>query len=153
MGRPPPGPERGLVSASSKAGAGRHQDGEQSSIEKELKVRYLLMVCSESSLGLTAEEAIQLQTDVLAWVSEMDSRGVRVVGDRLRPVSDATTIRARNGEILVSDGSFAETNEQIGGFDVLDCTDLDEAIEVVSKHPMAEYGTLEVRPIWPLGDE
>jgi hypothetical protein len=54
----------------------------------------------------------------------------------------------REGEVLVSDGPFAETKEQIGGFDILDCADLDEAIEVASKHPAASFGTLELRPFW-----
>jgi len=78
----------------------------------------------------------------------MERRGVRVLGQRLRSVSDSTTVRVREGEVLVSDGPFAETKEQIGGFDILDCADLDEAIEVASKHPAASFGTLELRPFW-----
>jgi hypothetical protein len=78
----------------------------------------------------------------------MERRGVRVLGQRLRPVSDSTTVRVREGDVLVSDGPFAETKEQIGGFDILDCADLDEAIEVASKHPAASFGTLELRPFW-----
>jgi hypothetical protein len=73
---------------------------------------------------------------------------VRLLGDRLRPVSDATTVRVRNDELLISDGPFAETKEQIGGFDVIECADLDEAIEVASKHPVARFGAVEVRPFW-----
>jgi hypothetical protein len=83
-----------------------------------------------------------------AWVQEMDARGVRKFGSRLRPVSDATTVQVRDGEVLLSDGPFAETKEQIGGFDLLECEDLDEAIEVASKHPGAKFGTIEVRPLW-----
>jgi hypothetical protein len=90
------------------------------------------------------------QVAVGAWVEEMSERNVRVFGDRLRPVSDATMVRVRHDELLVSDGPFAETREQIGGFDLLECKDLDEAIEVASKHPIAKYGTIEVRPIWPM---
>ena len=73
--------------------------------------------------------------------------GVLLHGDRLRYVSDATTVQVRRAELLVSDGPFAETKEQIAGYDVIDCADLDEAIEVASKHPTAWYGTIEVRPI------
>ena len=69
-------------------------------------------------------------------------------GDRLRYVSDATTVQVRSQEVLVSDGPFAETKEQIAGYDVIDCADLDEAIEVASKHPVARFGKLEVRPFW-----
>ena len=83
----------------------------------------------------------------------MDGRGVRLQGGPLRSVSEATTVRVRGGEVLVSDGPFAETKEQIGGFDILDCADLDEAIEVASKHPVARIGTIEVRPFWPDGRE
>ena len=73
-----------------------------------------------------------------AWFEEMTRRGVRLDGDRLRPVSDATSVRVRDGELLVADGPFAETKEQIGGYDMIECADLDEAIEIAAKHPVAE---------------
>jgi len=69
-------------------------------------------------------------------------------GSRLSPVSDATTVRVRGGEVLLGDGPFAETKEQIAGFDVIECADLDEAIEVASKHPVARFGAVELRPFW-----
>ncbi len=76
----------------------------------------------------------------------MEGRSVRLQGHQLRPVSDASTVRVRDGEVLVADGPFAETREQIAGFDIIEAADLDEAIEVASKHPVASYGTVEVRP-------
>ena len=82
-----------------------------------------------------------------AWLAEMLARGVTLHGDRLRSVDDATTVQVRDREILVSDGPFAETKEQIAGYDVIDCADLDEAIEIAAKHPTAWMGTIEVRPI------
>jgi hypothetical protein len=82
------------------------------------------------------------------WLDEMMERGVRLDGDRLRPPSNATTVRVRDGEVLLSDGPFAETKEVICGYDVLDCKDLDEAIEIASKHPCAQIGSIEVRPFW-----
>jgi hypothetical protein len=106
-------------------------------------VRYMILVCVDESVEVSPEEALPT-----AWVQEMDGRGVRQFGSRLRPVSDATTVQVRGGEVLISDGPFAETKEQIGGFDLLDCKDLDEAIEVASKHPGAKFGTIEVRPLW-----
>jgi hypothetical protein len=106
-------------------------------------VRYLMLVCVDESLEDPGPAAVPD-----AWVDEMDARGVRQFGSRLRPVSDATTVQVRGGEVLVSDGPFAETKEQIGGFDILECDDLDQAIEVASKHPAAQFGTLEVRPLW-----
>jgi hypothetical protein len=106
-------------------------------------VRYLMLVCVDESTEVSSEEALPT-----SWVQEMDRRGVRQFGSRLRPVSDATTVQVRGGEVLVSDGPFAETKEQIGGFDLIECTDLDEAVEVASKHPGAKFGTIEVRPLW-----
>src|SRR5271166_6923843 len=82
-----------------------------------------------------------------SWLTEMEGRGVLLHGDRLRYVSDATTVQVRDRDLLVSDGPFAETKEQIAGYDVIECADLDEAIEVASKHPTAWLGTIEVRPI------
>jgi hypothetical protein len=106
-------------------------------------VKYLLMICVDETPDGADEAA-----DVEPWVREMDGRGVRLTGDRLRPPSDATTVRVRGGEVLVTDGPYAETKEQMGGFDIIECADLDEAIEVASKHPVARFGMIEVRPFW-----
>ena len=106
-------------------------------------MRYMILVCVDETVEVSPEESLPT-----AWVQEMDARGVRKFGSRLRPVSDATTVQVRGGEVLLSDGPFAETKEQIGGFDLLECEDLDEAIEVASKHPAAKFGTIEVRPLW-----
>jgi hypothetical protein len=103
----------------------------------------MMLVCVDESVEVSEEEALPT-----AWVQEMDGRGVRQLGSRLRPVSDATTVQVRGGEVLLSDGPFAETKEQIGGFDLIECKDLDEALEVASKHPGAKFGTIEVRPLW-----
>jgi hypothetical protein len=108
-------------------------------------MRYLFLICVEPGVELTPE-----QVAVGPWIKEMADRGVRVLGDRLRPESDATTVRVRDGNVLVSDGPFAETRELMGGFDVIECGDLDEAIEIASKHPIARYGAIDVRPIWPM---
>ena len=78
----------------------------------------------------------------------MVERDVLLGGERLRPVADATTVRVRDGEVLVSDGPFAETKELVAGFAIVECTDLDEALEVAAKHPYAATGTIEVRPVW-----
>ena len=106
-------------------------------------MRYLLFICGDDSIEVPAGEG-----SAERWVEEMEGRGVRLEGSRLRPVSDATTVRLRRGEVVLSDGPFAETKEQIGGFDIIECEDLDEAIEVASKHPMAKFGAVEVRPFW-----
>ena len=77
-------------------------------------------------------------------------RGVLQGGERLRPTTDATTVQVRDGKVLTADGPFAETKEQIGGFYLVDCKDLDEAIEVAAKIPGARDGSIEVRPIWEM---
>jgi hypothetical protein len=98
-----------------------------------------------------AEKYVPEEDNIQDWVDEMDRRKVRILGDRLQGVELATTVRRRNGKVLVSDGPFAETKEWIAGFDLLECTDLDEAVEVAAKHPMARFGRIEVRPCWPEG--
>ncbi len=70
------------------------------------------------------------------------------MGERLRPSRDATTVRVRNAEVLLADGPFAETKEQIAGFDIIECADLDQALDVAAKHPVARFGLIEVRPFW-----
>jgi len=104
-------------------------------------MRYLMLVCASESVEVTPESA-----DAVPWVEEMTRRDVRIEGNRLRPIADATTVR-ESGR-LVTDGPFAETTEQIAGYDIIECADLDEAIEVASKHPVARYGAIEVRPFW-----
>jgi len=105
-------------------------------------MKYMMLVCGDEA----TQAPPGIEDDTRRWVAEMEGRRVRVTGDALRPISDATTVRVRNGELLLSDGPFAETKEQILGFDILDAADLDEAIEIASKHPVARYGSLEIRP-------
>jgi hypothetical protein len=78
---------------------------------------------------------------------EITERGAYVAGEALEPVSTATTVRVKGGERLITDGPFAETKEQLGGFYLLDCKDLDEAIEYAAKIPGAQSGCVEVRPV------
>jgi hypothetical protein len=109
-------------------------------------MKYLMLVCVDPAIELPAEERATIGPAAQSWAEEMDSRGVRVQGQELAGAEDATTIRVRAGEVVIADGPFAETKEQIAGFDILDCADLDEALEVAAKHPVARFGTLEVRP-------
>ncbi|MGZ4455202.1 MAG: YciI family protein [Nocardioides sp.] len=85
--------------------------------------------------------------DIEDWFAEMRERGTYLSGTRLHERETATTVRVRGGETIVSDGPFTESKEWVAGFAVLDCADLDEAIEVASKNPAAYYGRVEVRPI------
>jgi hypothetical protein len=81
------------------------------------------------------------------WSEEMLRRGVLVGGGGLRPPRTATTVRVRGDEVLLTDGPFAETKEQIGGFCLIECADMDEAVEIASRHPVAAIGLIEVRPV------
>jgi hypothetical protein len=107
-------------------------------------MRYLMFVCVDPS----GEPFDSAQDNVEEWVSTNDKNGTRIMGNRLEHVRTAKTVRVRKGQRLVTDGPFAETREWIGGFDLLDCASLDEAIEIASKHPMARFGAIEVRPLW-----
>lgn len=110
-------------------------------------MRYVLLICDDETDPRGPEE-IAATPEHKAFIAECERRGVLQGGYRLRPSDDATSVRRRDDEVLVSDGPFVETKEQIGGFAVLDCADLDEAIEVASLHPWARTGVIEVRPVW-----
>ena len=114
-------------------------------------MRYLLFHCLDESAEVSPDDDSDVPGSPAevaqdAWDAEMKARGVMLSGARLAPVRDARTVRVRGGEVLVTDGPFAETKEQIAGVDVLECADLDEAIEVASGHPTAKIGTFELRP-------
>ena len=111
-------------------------------------MKYMLIHCVAESDELPEGGKVEEEGDLQAWLDEMERRGVLQTGDRVRPTTEATTVRLRNGETLVLDGPFAETKEQVAGFDIIDCADLDEAIEIASRHPCAGLGTVEVRPLW-----
>lgn len=111
------------------------------------KIRYMMFVCTDPAVD---QQELGRVEPVDPWVAEMDGRGIRLFGSELEPPGAARTVRGRNEHAIVTDGPFAETKEQIAGFDLLECADLDEAIEVAAGHPMARAGLLEVRPFRPL---
>ncbi len=115
-------------------------------------MRYALLICSDEKLmaGQSEAEGAAMTAKYFQFQDEMSERGILQGGERLRPTTDATTVRVRDGEVLTSDGPFAETKEQMGGFYLVDCKDLDEAIEVAAKIPSAAVGSIEVRPIWEM---
>jgi hypothetical protein len=106
-------------------------------------MRFLMLVCRDT----TPVEATGPSGDVEEWVSTMDARGARITGDPLAPASDGSVVRVRDGEVLVTDGPFLETKEVLAGFDLLECKDMAEAIEVAAAHPFAARGVMEIRPI------
>lgn len=107
----------------------------------------MLLICDDESVSPTNEE-IAADPAHQAFTAEVERRGASLGGARLRPVADATTVRVRDGETLVSDGPFAETKDFVGGIDIIDCADLDDAIAIASAHPYAGWGCIEVRPVW-----
>jgi len=107
-----------------------------------MTMKYMMFVCTDTEPE-TDESGIP---DIGRWVADNDAAGRRVTGNVLAAPSAATTVRVRGGEVLLSDGPFAETKEVIVGFDILECADLDEAIAVAAAHPMAHSGRVELRP-------
>ncbi|THV21680.1 YciI family protein [Glycomyces paridis] len=102
-------------------------------------MKYMMLVCVDPNADFTDVESVE------PWVEENDGRGTRVTGHELRPIAEAVTVRVRGGELLVSDGPFAETKEIIAGFDILECESADEAVAIAAKHPIAKKGAVELR--------
>jgi hypothetical protein len=106
-------------------------------------MNYLLFIWAE---GMPAPEDLAvMQRELPGWIEEMDRRGVRLFGRELDLPETAATVRVRNGETLVTDGPFAETKEFVAGFDLLECSDLDEAIEVTATSPVSWFHPIELR--------
>jgi hypothetical protein len=110
-------------------------------------MKYVLLICDDEKVSPTNEE---LNADPVhqAWVADLDRRGARLVGARLRPIVDATTVRVRDGETLISDGPYAETKDFVGGFVIVECPNLDDAIAIAAGHPYAQWGGIEIRSVW-----
>jgi len=109
-------------------------------------VKFLMLVCAEDSGSEPDED--DSGDGSFPWLDDVIARGIRLDGDRLAPPRTARTVAVRDGEMLVSDGPFAETKEVICGYDVLECASLDEAVLVAAAHPVAAFGKIEVRPFW-----
>jgi hypothetical protein len=117
-------------------------------------MRYLLMICSDekSDAQMTPEQSAARHEGWGRYTAELHASGKMLGGERLRPASAATTVRQPNGRTLLADGPFAETKEQLGGYYLIDASDLDEAVSWASKMPHLAYGgSVEVRPIWEMG--
>jgi hypothetical protein len=110
-------------------------------------MKYVLLICDDEVDAPTNE---QLGADPVhtAWLDDLRRRGGAISMVRLRPVVDATTVRVREGETLISDGPFAETKDFVGGVVLLECADLAEAVAIASGHPYAIRGCVEIRPVW-----
>lgn len=112
-------------------------------------MKYLLLIYADESQMVHASPE-QIEATIAAYNAygtALNEAGAYVAGAALQPTTMATTIRVRDGKTLTTDGPFAETHEQLGGFYLLDCKDLDEALDWASKLPAAPFGSIEVRPI------
>ena len=115
-------------------------------------MRYVLLIYGSEadSASMTRQERAALMQGHAAFAQEALARGILTGGAPLQPTSTATTVRVRDGKMLITDGPFAETKEQLAGTYVLNCKDLDEAIEMAARVPDALYGSIEIRPVMEL---
>ncbi len=115
-------------------------------------MRYLMLICTDESAAgaLSQAEGEAMMAEYAKFGEEMGKRGVLQGGERLRPTTDATTVQVRDGEILTSDGPFAETKEQIGGFYLVDARTSTKRSRSRRRSPARSNGTIEVRPIWEI---
>jgi hypothetical protein len=113
-------------------------------------MKYLCLIYQDESLAqkLPKAEFEKLYAEYAAFADEIKKSG-RLIGNHgLQPTRTATTVRVRNGEVMTTDGPFAETKEQLGGYFLIEAKDLNEAIQVAAKIPSARFGSIEVRPVW-----
>lgn len=113
-------------------------------------MEFVLLVTNDESVELTADEVAARFEAFEAAQAEMEARGVLIERRRLRSTRQTVTVKRRNGELVLADGPFAETKEQIAGYYLVECKDIEEAIEVASLIPAADYGVVEVRPVWEM---
>jgi len=109
-------------------------------------MQYLLLISADEELA-----AARLREGPIAsfeaWITDLERRGVLRAHVGLHESATATTVRLRDGEVLLTDGPFAEGREQVGGLAVVECADLDEAVVIAAAHPAAAFGQVEVRPV------
>ena len=109
-------------------------------------MQYLALIATDDQPGSPPEAEHELDD----WLAEGERRGLRLRGDVLAPRDAATTVRVRDGELLLVDGPYTESKEWIVGYDLLECADLQEAIDYMSRHPMARRGRIELRAVTSL---
>jgi hypothetical protein len=115
-------------------------------------MRYLLLIYVDENPETEWTDEMR-QAEGMAYgefTKDIANQGLMQAGEAVQPSGTATTVRVRNGDVLTTDGPFAETKETLGGFYLVDCKDLDEAISVAARIPSALHGSIEVRPILEL---
>jgi hypothetical protein len=116
-------------------------------------MKYLMMIYASEAVEskMAPDEMQAMMGAYYGFTQEVKAKQVYLGGEALHPTSSATTVRVRDGKLVTTDGPFAETKEQLGGYYLLDCKDLDEAIEYAAKIPGAAHGSIEIRPIMVFG--
>ena len=112
-------------------------------------MKYLLLCCHEERTvdSMSKSECVAVTEETMVYCEALKKSGHLIAVEQLEPVQTAMTVRARNGKLSVTDGPFAETKEQVGGFFLIDAGDLNEAVQVASKFPSVRFGSMEVRPV------
>jgi hypothetical protein len=112
-------------------------------------MQYLCLIYDDESLWANMPEGERnaVYNEYIGFTQSIKDSGHHLAGDALQPTSTATSVRVRNGETLVTDGPFAETKEQLGGYYLVEAKDVDEALKIAERIPSARYGTIEVRPV------
>ena len=115
-------------------------------------MKYLLLVCWDAERMNTQPDPepnakVDEEDEGFPWLNELRARGAWVIGDQLVAPRRARSVRRRGGKATVTDGPFVETKEAVGGFDLIEADSFEEAVEIASNHPVAEFGVIEVRPL------
>lgn len=112
-------------------------------------MKYLLFCCHEEKKldSMSKNECVALMEETMAYCEALTKSGHLIAVEQLEPIHTAMTVRVRNGNASVTDGPFAETKEQVGGFFLINAQDLNEAIQVALKFPSVRFGSMEVRPV------
>ncbi len=118
-------------------------------------MRYLCLIYEDEKTvsGMSKSEGEALMGEYFAFTDAIKKSGHHLGGEALQPVQTATTVRVRSGKVSTTDGPYAETKEQLGGYYLINARDLNDAIQVASRIPGAKWGTIEVRPIWELDQQ
>jgi len=114
-------------------------------------MKFLMLVCWDAKkmdAQTEPDPSAPPNEESFPWLDDLQARGRWITGDQLAPPRRARSVRVRDGKAIVTDGPFIESKEAVGGFDIIECGSLDEAVAIAAGHPVARTGTIEVRPLW-----
>jgi hypothetical protein len=115
--------------------------------QEDNAMQYMLLIYGSEANKLSPAEQGQLMNEYMSFTQDIVKAGKFKAGDPLEPTSTATTVQVRNGKTVTTDGPFAETKEQLGGYYMVEAKDLDEAVSIAARIPTAKFGSIEVRPV------